>query len=105
MPMGCEASKEAIKLYANMADLVLAMRYIENWEKVGGPHPQRRVIELALNLMCPVYRERIEHDVYNTELFVQCNIGPEGVEHAIRLARALVEIFGIADEPRRSMSL
>lgn len=104
MPM-VESSKESIRLYSMIANIFLARRYMRQLESIGAPHPERRTIDNAINLIAPAYRDRLEHDIENTELFRACNVGPNGVEHAIRLARALREIYGIADEPRKTTAI
>lgn len=100
-----EASKESIRVYATAANLFLARRYMRSLEAIGAPHPERLTIENACNQFAPAFRERIEHDVENSKLFEACNVGPHGVEHAIRLARALTEAYGIADQPRKTTTI
>lgn len=105
MQMGCESSQEAIRIYAMWADLLAARRYMKKLEEIGAPHPERLTIDMAINLMAPSYREKLEYDFEHTDLFATRNVGPEGVAHAVRLARALRECLGIAMEPRRSTTI
>lgn len=104
MPLSIETAPQ-VRLYADMANLLLAQRYMQKLESIGAPHPERKTIDEAINLMAPGYRARIEHDVLTSIVFERCNIGPHGVEQAIRLARALREVYGIADKPRRSTTI